>query len=389
MWANANNCKTPSEALELIILEKLSPYDSANAMIRSLQDKGLKPISIALYRSMLGGEGDSKHGAGFFLSTLGEENFKVSTFNRLVPSGTSYVSVTKKAPTVEELKHLLEIANLRDRALLSVLATSGMRIGEVLSRKMADIEVRKPSEKEEYGIITIRARESKTRILRKVFLTRECLGFLRAYHSSLTESRAKNSQWMFPGGEGGRPSSTGKINPGHLTSISAWDAMKDLFRLGGLNDTDDEIYSPHSMRTFCEAQLRKTELNDTYIDAILGHGIGAKKNYLPGQWDDIADEWYNLCSKRFTWHDTIEIIVKPDPHQQAKIEELTEKVNAMEPWYEALHQFLGQAGLVIERDSTTGKLKFVERKKLLGLYKDSPIHYANEIDGKGAQHTRA
>ncbi len=137
----------------------------------------MKPSTVAQYRSML---------PDFFCSVLGDENFNQRVFDRLVPRGDNFVSVTKKAPTVEELKHLLRIANPRDRALLSILC-SGMRIGEALSRKMSEIENRG-----EYFRMKLTAKDTKTRAKRYIFLTKECVQFVNDYHAGLT------TEWCFP-----------------------------------------------------------------------------------------------------------------------------------------------------------------------------------------------
>ena len=85
-----------------------------------------------MYRSQL---------PSFFKSVLGEHNFSDDTFNRMVKIGDVFVQIEKKAPSVEELKHLLSITNPRDRALLGAL-TNGMRVSEVIARKMKDVTSR-------------------------------------------------------------------------------------------------------------------------------------------------------------------------------------------------------------------------------------------------------
>ncbi len=118
-WAETNGKDSPQALLDDIFLDKMTPYSTANKFLNQLREEGFAPGTIALCRSILGGEGDATSGAGFFLSVLGEENFSVRKFNQLVPAGDNYTQITKKAPTVEELRHVLRnLTTPRMRALL-------------------------------------------------------------------------------------------------------------------------------------------------------------------------------------------------------------------------------------------------------------------------------
>src|SRR5690349_2247453 len=77
-WSKANGKNNPDELLADIWLDKITPYQSALAYVDSLREKGLKPSSVALYRSML---------PEFFLSVLGKANFDREVYDRLVPMG--------------------------------------------------------------------------------------------------------------------------------------------------------------------------------------------------------------------------------------------------------------------------------------------------------------
>jgi hypothetical protein len=130
--AKANGFESPTLLLDKIRLDKdkantdpdkLTPYRASRKYIFGLiapeqengnGEKRLKIGSVAVYRSQL---------PSFFKSVLGEHNFSDDTFNRMVKIGDVFVQIEKRAPSVEELKHLLAIANPRDRALLGVLTT--------------------------------------------------------------------------------------------------------------------------------------------------------------------------------------------------------------------------------------------------------------------------
>src|SRR5437773_767743 len=86
LWAKANGKDSPQGLLDAIILDQTTPYETTNRFLNYLRDLELRPSTITIYRSMLGGVGDAKKGAGFFLSVIGEENFSVAKFNRLCPA---------------------------------------------------------------------------------------------------------------------------------------------------------------------------------------------------------------------------------------------------------------------------------------------------------------
>ncbi len=311
--AKANGFDSPTLLMDRLRLDrdkpntdpdKLTPYRAARKYIFGLiapqqengnGEKKLKIGSIALYRSVL---------PTFFISTLGEANFSKRTFDALVKIGEKYVEIEKKAPKPEELKHLLAIANPRDRALLGLLAT-GMRITEAITRKMKDIQQRG-----EYYFFKLRAGETKAKYKRRVPITKETYNWIMAYHTDV------QSEWIFPS----REDST---KP--MTRNAAWFALKDLFGRGGLKDSEDgsEIYSPHSMRKFAENFMLKCGLPDKFTDAIIGHvgKLGAKTHYLDD--DETTDSWFEICSDKMTWTQDVIRIVELPPDVKDTMERLT------------------------------------------------------------------
>jgi integrase len=313
--AKANGFESPTLLLDRIRLDrdkpntdpdKLTPYRAARKYIFGLiapeqengnGEKKLKIGSVTLYRSVL---------PTFFKSVLGEQNFSDDTFNRPVKIGDTFVEIEKRAPTPEELRHLLSIANPRDRALLSILAT-GMRITEAITRKMKEIQQRG-----DYYFFKLAAGETKARYKRRVPITKETYGWIQAYHTDV------QSEWIFPSREGlDKP----------MTRNAAWFALKDLFERGGLKDSEDgsEIYSPHSMRKFAENYMLRCGLPDKFTDAIVGHvgKLGAKTHYLDA--DVTTDSWFELCSDKMTWTQDIVRIVELPKEAADKMEQLSKE----------------------------------------------------------------
>ncbi|HEV2119453.1 MAG TPA: tyrosine-type recombinase/integrase [Candidatus Bathyarchaeia archaeon] len=292
LYSTANG-KTVEEILEEITTGRVSLYTTARRLVDSMRERELKPSTVFFYRSLL---------PGFFESVLGEENFKQKVFDRLVPAGEFYVSTTKKSPTPDETRQLLRIATPQYRALVGVEACTGMRIGEAVSRKMSDLEIR-PSG---IGRIKLQVGQTKARIKRYVFVTREVIEWIRQYHLRLKSP----SEWMFPGEKGT-----------HLAETTAWTEMKRLFGLCGMKDTEDEIYSTHSWRLFADSQMSKSGLDRKYIALIVSHKskLGAESHYK--DWDEIERQWIEKCEEKLTWlTDRVEVtVVDPVARKQNEL----------------------------------------------------------------------
>jgi len=264
------NGSTFDRILSDIVSDNVSVYSTCKTYLDYIR-KNHTSYTVYTYRSML---------PGLFQSVLGEENFRRTVFDRLVPSGTFYITRNKKVPTESELKHLLEISNPEYRAIIGVLACTGMRIRECLSRKISDIEVRE----EGYGKVKLQPSETKARYQRSCFITKEVLGWITAYRTWL----GTNSEWVFPG----------EIK-GWLQYDTVLDSIKGLYRKIGLLDKPDktEIYCIHSFRTFADSYMRNLGLDSKYVSAIIGHRnrLQAESHYL--DWNQIEKSWTEKCAQ--------------------------------------------------------------------------------------------
>ncbi|OLD03300.1 MAG: hypothetical protein AUJ07_06460 [Crenarchaeota archaeon 13_1_40CM_3_53_5] len=266
------NGASMNQILSDIKNDKLTVYSACKRFVDHIR-KDRAPQTVYVYRSQL---------VGLFQSVLGEDNFRRTVFDRLVPNGSVYVSHVKLVPTLQQVKQLLQIANPKYRAIIGMLSVTGMRIGELLSRQMSDFEVRP----EGYARVKLQASETKARYRRYSFVTKECLDWLAAYRID------SQSEYAF-----------GKTRDLHLEYTAVHQHVKRLFQRIGLNDASDksEIYTIHSFRTFADSQMRNAGLDSKYASAILGHRnrLQSESNYL--DWESIERAWAEKCSDRMTW----------------------------------------------------------------------------------------
>ncbi len=327
-YQEANGGKPAQEILEDIRARRIGLYLTGRKFVDHLRAKDCLPSTVTQFRSML---------PGFWESTLGEDSFRRRVFDRQVPIGDSYVTTTKKAPTRDQFRYMLRIAKPQYRALLGMMACTGMRISEAVSRKMADLEIRK----DELTRIKLQAGETKARTKRYAFLTKETIDWLKEYRLVADEQARKMerepSTWVFPGEQGG-----------HLGPGAAYYQIKRLFKLAGCKDSEDETYSPHSLRTFADTEMAKSGLDRKYIAAIIGHKskLASEGHYL--DWDEIGTLWKETCEPKLTWlMERVEIITEAKDTKAR--EALARLIQAMRKAdYSDISEFVPDASRAIE-----------------------------------------
>src|SRR2546426_8985377 len=127
--ATANGKETAEEIIEDIKTEKVTLYVASRRMVDEMR-KRMKPSTVFQYRSIL---------PEMFRAVLGEDNFRKTVFDRLVPRGEYYIYSIKKVTTIDELKQMLDIATPLYTALVGGLACGGVRIGESGSPDVGDL----------------------------------------------------------------------------------------------------------------------------------------------------------------------------------------------------------------------------------------------------------
>jgi integrase len=279
LFEEANHASI-AQILAELKADRTTPYAVSKRFMDHIR-KGRAPYTCYVYRSML---------FGLLVATLGEENCRKSVFHRLVTYEPPYVVRTKRSPNPENLRAMLLMATPLYRALIGLLACTGTRIGEALTRKMSDLEIRPDG----HARITLRASETKARNLRYVFATKEVMDWVDVYR----KSTGTKSEYVFPGDR-----------TGHLRYGGVQEGIKNLFRKVGLQDSPDKsfIYSAHSLRTFADTQMGRAGLDRKWIELIIGHknSLAASGSYK--DWDAIEEEWVKTCA------DKMQFLTHTDP----------------------------------------------------------------------------
>jgi site-specific recombinase XerD len=147
-------------------------------------------------------------------------------------------------PSREEVKALLEApAKPRDRAALTVLYGSGLRVAEVIQLKPRDIDAHR-------NVLWVR--QGKGRKDRQTLLPGKLLELLRAYWRA-----ERPGDWMFPTRDGTRPIGPKTIYDAGRSAARAADIQKPVH--------------PHSLRHAFATHLLEAGTNLRTIQILLGH----------------------------------------------------------------------------------------------------------------------
>jgi integrase/recombinase XerD len=205
-----------------------------------------------------------------FVLRLTDEKRSVSTINQAISAFAffygevisrewrlvGYQRAPQRLPvtlSAEEVRLLLDAApTLRERAMMEVAYSGGLRLSEVLRLKVTDIDSCR---------MIIRVERGKGGKDRNVMLAASLLETLRAYWK-----QRKPRTWLFPGQGGNRP-----LNA--TIPQRAFRVAKQAARI-------DRPVSFHSLRHSFATHLMESGVNVRTIQALLGHrSLGTTERY--------------------------------------------------------------------------------------------------------------
>jgi integrase/recombinase XerD len=153
----------------------------------------------------------------------------------------------KQLPVVfsraEVAQFLASIRNLKHRAMCATIYATGVRIAELLTLQVADIDSRR---------MVVRVRHGKGGKDRYVMLSPKLLELLREYWRA-----ERPRQWLFPGRDADRP----------MNMYAFENICRYLSRQSGLT----KRITPHRLRHSFATHLLEAGVNIRVIQALLGH----------------------------------------------------------------------------------------------------------------------
>jgi integrase len=172
----------------------------------------------------------------------------------------SYRSYTK-----EEIKELLSVADPRDRCIILLMASSGIRVGAIQTLKVKSIK----RFDGDVGIVTVYP-ESKDSVY-ATLVTPEFLTSLDEYlkyRKSMGE-KVTGESWLIRDKFATFSSKTNRAIPPSVQAINK--QMRFLIRKAGLSFED--LQPDHSLRKFFNTALMNSDVAYTFKELLMGHSV--------------------------------------------------------------------------------------------------------------------
>ena len=277
--------ETPLELLEGIRTAKTNVYTLLDDYVDWLSKSGLSPNSIKDYIAS----------SVKFLRTYDVE-INRDLLRDKVSLPRTYSVTRDRIPTPEELKRLLLHTNIRGKAVLTALASSGMRSGELLSLRVKDIDFSKRP-----ATVSLRAEITKDRLERICFMSDEAAAFLKEY---LGERGKNPDAYVFQGRHQG-VDNEGKVKfvrgEWENKPMSYWNLdviVSSTLRAAGLLQKDEhgrDIIHVHSFRKFFFTRMLGV-LGREMTEALMGHRQFLDSAYRRYTQEDLGQAYLRAMS---------------------------------------------------------------------------------------------
>jgi integrase len=173
-----------------------------------------------------------------------------------------------RLPTREEMRAIILNSDRRTRALVSLLATSGLRVGEVASLRIGEVDFLKNK-------ITLMAARTKTKKSRFTYFSDETAQFLREY---LGERVNRKDEWLFPAK--GNPEQHTNADAAYMDVYRVLRKLGLLGRMEGFPESKRNQLHPHCFRKYFFSKLIGKGVDRGIAEGFMGHTFGLDGAYL-------------------------------------------------------------------------------------------------------------
>ncbi|MGC8935671.1 MAG: tyrosine-type recombinase/integrase [Thermoproteota archaeon] len=180
-------------------------------------------------------------------------------------------------PSKKEIQGMLNMGDLRTRTIILLLASSGLRIGELVNLKVGDVDFSSRPVK-----IRVRGSEAKERKSRITFISEEARESLEAYLSKRKEMGHEiNSEAPLIATDTGRKTSI----------INVEFMLRNIFKNFCKKEKKYYSYHPHVLRKWFKTQLISSGVPGPIADRLCGHS-----RYMAEEYELYTEEqlrsWY-------------------------------------------------------------------------------------------------
>jgi integrase len=236
-----------------------------------------------------------------FISYLQEEGYSVSTqqvayagirsffdvhfmpLNMRKNDYPSGESLGHRPATKNDLRKLLEIAEVRWKAVLSFLKDSGLRISDVVGLTYGDVK-KGLDENDEFIPITTLTKKKK--VVARTFIGQDAIESLIEYLEHRKTGTRKLPPEIITDATPLFSTKKGGFRPMLPNSMSA--GIFNLMKRAGLNGD----ISAHSLRKYFQTQLESAGVNGNWIMQMIGHSLNGVENHYSRPTEQMLLEAY-------------------------------------------------------------------------------------------------
>jgi len=337
LWARSRGFEDPDRAIQDIKDRKLDPYAVLQEWVNHLHESSKAPKTILSYVTSV---------KGFLVDSDVDVTAEKMKAKVVIPQ--AYEVSTDRAPTRDEVRRLLLRSKLGTKAAIAVLASSGMRLGELPKLRVSDIEFGREGEPSK---VTLKAGITKTRKKRLTFMSAEATGFVKEHLGPRMND--PNARIFRESGD----AIYGKI-------------MRALVAAGLRNkeDADSARYSlhPHCFRKYFFSNMLSAGVDRGIVEGFMGHAFALDSAYLRMSDEELANE-YEKGNDRLTFLSAV------NNHVRTRLEELEAENKRLREDVERLGKLEGTVNDLREKYERTKSMAIQGAKDT--LLRDQPMFF--------------
>jgi integrase len=191
------------------------------------------------------------------------------------------ISNNLRAYTKEEITKILSVADLRDRCIILLMISTGIRVGAIKSLRIKHLK----KLKEEIGILTVYAESKDDKY--NTLITPECIAAIEAYLQYRKKQCEKitDDSYIIRDKFATFSKRTNRSKPLSENTINK--QMKHLLRKAGLSY--EELQPDHGLRRFFNTALMNSDVTYSFKELMMGHSV---------KLDDVYYDKYNEKSQQ-------------------------------------------------------------------------------------------
>jgi integrase len=309
-FAKCFNADSPDALVQRIKLGELDPYVAIDKFVAWLSANGAAPKTILTYVAAVKG-----------LLRYEDINIDSYRFRSKVELPPKTEISVDRIPTRQEIRQIILNSDVKTRALVALLATSGMRIGEAAELRVGNIDFKECK-------VTLLSQRTKSRRARTVFITEETAEFLRDY---LGPRINKREDWVFLD----ERRFNRKAGPDALY-MNVYRVLKKLGLKNRLDpDSKRNELHPHSFRKYFFSKLIGAGVDRGVAERLMGHNFGFDNAYLHMDERKLKSE-YAKAIDDFTFLTDLKPIRDSERKLEERIEVLRAEIQRMQERLESI-----------------------------------------------------